>query len=117
MKTLAQIRAANALQCYGRQFGGDQGGEVIKKIPARIRNNGLLASLAFCIEKGGDHLDVARLIAEHLAHDTEGERIAITRNREVVGLVQELAQGDAALLRRATAETLALLNYMKRFAG
>jgi CRISPR/Cas system CMR-associated protein Cmr5 small subunit len=117
MKTLAQIRAAKALQCYGRQFGGEQGGDVIKKLPARIRNDGLLASLAFCMEKGADHLDVARLIAEHLSHQAEGERIAITQSPEVVGLVQELAQGDAALLRRATAEALALLNYMKRFAG
>jgi len=117
MKTLAQIRAANALQCYGREFGGDQGGEVIKKLPARIRNDGLLTSLAFCMEKGNDHLDVARMIAEHLAHQEPNGPNPITRNREVVGLVQELAAGDASLLRRATAEALALLNYMKRFAG
>jgi CRISPR/Cas system CMR-associated protein Cmr5 small subunit len=117
MRTLAQIRAATALQCYGRQFGGDQGGEVIKKLPARIRNDGLLASLAFCMDKEGDHLDVARMIAEHLAHQEPGGLAPITRSHDVVGLVQELAAGDAALLRRATAESLALLNYMKRFAG
>ncbi len=117
MKTLAQIRAANALQCYGREFGGEQGGEVIKKLPARIRNDGLLASLAFCVEKGDDHLEVARLVAEHFAYESQDGRIAITRSREVVGLLQELAQGDGSLLRRATAEALALLNYMKRFAG
>ena len=117
MRTLAQIRAAKALQCYGREFGGEQGGEVIKKLPARIRNDGLLASLAFCIEKRNDHLDVGTMIAEHLAHQEPGGPAPITRSRDVVGLVQELAAGDATLLRRATAEALALLNYMKRFAG
>lgn len=117
MRTLAQIRAARALQCYGRDFGGEQGGEVIKKLPGRIRNDGLLASLAFCLEKAKDHLDVARMIAEHLAHQEPGGPSPITQSQDVVGLVQELATGDAALLRRATAETLALLNYMKRFAG
>lgn len=117
MKTLAQIRAANALPCYGREFGGQQGGEVIKKLPAYIRNDGLLASLAFCVEKGGNHLEVAGLIAKHLAHHEEDGQIAITRSRDPVDLLQELAAGDATLLRRATAETLALLNYMKRFTG
>lgn len=117
MRTLAQIRAAKALQCYGREFGGEQGGEVIKKLPARIRNDGLLASLAFCVEKGDDYLDVARMIAEHLAHQEPDGPAPITRSRDVVGLLQELAAGEAALLRRATAEALALLNYMKRFAG
>jgi hypothetical protein len=113
MRTLAQIRAANALQCYGKKFGG----EVIKKMPARIRNNGLLATMAFCIEKGDEHLDVACIIAGHLAHQEPGGPIPITRSLDVVGLVQELASGDAALLRRATGESLALLNYMRRFAG
>lgn len=117
MKTLAQIRAANALRCHGRQFGGEQGGEVIKKLPARIRNDGLLASLAFCLEKGGDHIDVASLVAEHLAHEAPDGNIAITHHRDLVGLIQELAEGDSSLLRRATAEALALLNFMKRFAG
>ncbi len=117
MKTLAQIRATNALRCYGREFGGEEGGEVIKKLPARIRNDGLLASLAFCLEKGGDHVEVATLVAEHLSHRDPDGNIAITQHRDVVGLIQELANGDAALLRRATAEVIALLNYMKRFAG
>lgn len=117
MKTLAQIRAANALKCYGREFGGQQGGEVIKKLPTRIHSNGLLASLAFCLEKGGDHLEVATLIAEHLAFQAPDGRVAITRHRDLVGLIEELAGADASLLRRATSEALALLNYMKRFAG
>jgi CRISPR/Cas system CMR-associated protein Cmr5 small subunit len=117
MRTLAQIRAAKALKCYGKKFGGKDGGEVIKKLPARIRTDGLLSSLAFCIEKKDSHLEVATMIAEHLAYQDPNGSIGITRHKDVPGLVQELAEGDSSLLRRATAESLALLNYMKRFAG
>jgi len=113
MKTLAQIRADNALKCHGRHFGGQQCGEVIDKLPARICNNGLLAVLAFCLDKGGDHLAVADIIAKHLSHD----EIAITQSQNTLELITELSKGDATLLRRATAESLALLNYMKRFAS
>lgn len=121
MKTLAQIRAQNALRCYGRKFAGKEGGELIKKLPALIRNDGLLAALAFCIEKGDDYLIVASLIANHLAYQGENQRedgrIAITSASDAIGLVQELASGDASKLRRATSEALALLNYMKRFVA
>jgi len=117
MKTLAQIRAMNALACYGQEFGGQQGGEVIKKLPALIQNDGLLAALAFCLEKGGGYLEAANLIAVHLAYRSEQGSIGITSQTEIPCLIQELAEADASLLRRATVEALALLNYMKRFAG
>lgn len=117
MKTLDQIRAANALLCYGKKFGGKEGGEVIKKLPALIRNDGLLAALAFCVEKGGDHREAADMIARHLSYKTQDARVAITKATNAAELLAELAAGDASKLRRATAEALALLNYMKRFAG
>ncbi|MGC8743935.1 MAG: type III-B CRISPR module-associated protein Cmr5 [Verrucomicrobiia bacterium] len=112
MKTLSQIRATNALKCRGAKFRGQSGGEVISKLPALIQCNGLLATLAFCLDKGGGHLEAAKLIADHL----RDENVKITTSENVDELIDELAKGDAALLRRATAETLALLNYMKRFA-
>lgn len=112
MKTLAQIRAQNALKCIGKKFSGQAGGDVVNKLPAFIQNDGLLAMLAFCYDKGGGHKEIADLIAEHLSD----ENIGITKAEDTKALIDELAKGDAALLRRATAETLALLNYMKRFA-
>ncbi|MGB9601184.1 MAG: type III-B CRISPR module-associated protein Cmr5 [Limisphaerales bacterium] len=113
MKTLSQVRATNALKCRGVEYGGQAGGEVISKLPALIQNNGLLATLAFCLDKGGGHLKAAELIVEHLSD----ERVNIAKSKKVDELIDELASGNAALLRRATAEALALLNYMKRFAG
>lgn len=116
MKTLAQIRAQNALVCIGRQFNGAGDGEVIKKMPIRILQDGLLTTLAFCHAKGGGHADAAQILVGHLAHRAENGSIAITTSRSVADLIRELAAGDSHLLRRATAEALELLNYMKRFA-
>ena len=54
MKNLEQIRAANAW-AYARagvNTKGSQGGEVVKKLPALIMSNGLLAAAAFAYAKG-----------------------------------------------------------------
>lgn len=112
MKTLAQIRAQNALKCIGQEFKGQVGGDVVNKIPSMIQNNGLMAALAFCFAKGGGHEKVTNLIAEHLSD----ESIGIVRAGNTEELIEELANGDATLLRRATAEAIAFLNYVKRFA-
>ncbi len=114
MKTLAQVRAYNALKCKHSKLVGQQGGEVISKLPALIQNDGLLATFAFCLDKGEDHKKIVDIIAEHLSD----EHIEITKASDADGLIYELASSeDAALLRRATAETLAFLNYMKRISA
>ncbi|MFV0337760.1 MAG: type III-B CRISPR module-associated protein Cmr5, partial [Chthoniobacterales bacterium] len=55
MKNLAQIRAASALAFAfsnsPAEKRGKDGGEAIKKIPPMIAGNGLLAAIAFSIEK------------------------------------------------------------------
>lgn len=112
MKTLAQIRAQNALRCYGQRFGGAADGEVIKKMPMRIQTDGILATLAFCHAKNEDHRRAAQIIVDHLCY----EGIEVTESDTLLALIAELARKDAQTLRRATAEALALLNYMKRFA-
>lgn len=57
---------------------------------------------------------VARALAEHL--HTANNRITQTQNAD--DLIAELArQNDDSLLRRATAEALAFLNYLKRFVA
>ena len=119
MRNLDQIRAHNALHYLQQQFNGQAGGEVIKKLPAYILNDGLLATLAFGIQKGNDQLEAGNVIARHLASDgiaifqpAQGNA-ANGRN-----LLETLAaQSSDALLRRATAEALAFLNYLKRFVA
>jgi CRISPR/Cas system CMR-associated protein Cmr5 small subunit len=122
MKTLAQIRAANALHSskvpgMGR---GQKGGDAISGFPMLIKTDGLLAAIAFSLEvnkegkpkqEGAHHIVTA--IAKHLS--TEG--IEVCDARTARDLVDELSGDDASKLRRATAEALAYLAYLKRFVA
>ncbi|HPY31644.1 MAG TPA: type III-B CRISPR module-associated protein Cmr5 [Verrucomicrobiota bacterium] len=119
MKTLAQIRATNALKA-SRIPGmglGQKGGNALSGFPMLIKTDGLLAAGAFAVElspKGEPKQAGAKLImdavAEHLAS------VGICKAGKAKDLVEELAHTeDASQLRRATAEALAFLNYLKRF--
>jgi len=127
MKTLSQVRAANALRCRDINTKTKEEGDIINKLPAYIQNNGLIATLAFCMDKSkkkgkesdnkqddkqeNGYAEVANIIIDHL----KTPEINIVNASDLEDLIKKLANGDANLLRRATAETLALLNYMKRF--
>lgn len=121
MKNLSQIRAANALK-HGKKFAGQKDGDVIKGFPMLILTNGLLAVGAMALEKKDDKgarkqqgaHDILCAIADHL----QCLGVAITKAKDADTLINELVSptADAALLRRATAETLAFLSYLKRFA-
>jgi CRISPR/Cas system CMR-associated protein Cmr5 small subunit len=121
MRTLAQIRAANALNASRiKGMGiGQKGGNALSGFPMLIKTDGLLAAGAFAVElsgKGEPKQEGARLImnavAEHLAS------VSICQAKVAKDLVEELARAsDASQLRRATAEALAFLNYLKRFVA
>ncbi len=121
MKTLAQIRAANALDASRiKDMGiGQKGGNALSGFPMLIKTDGLLAAAAFAVElnaKGAPKQEGARLImnavAQHLA------TLGICEAKTARDLVEELARAnDASQLRRATSEALAFLNYLKRFVA
>jgi len=121
MKTLAQIRAANALHA-SRISGmglGQKGGNALSGFPMLIKTSGLLAAAAFSIEvnaKGQSKQEGARLIvnavADHLA------KVGIGTATSAKDLVEELSEAaEASQLRHATAEALAFLSYLKRFVA
>ena len=118
MKNLDQIRAKNALEATtGTTFKGANDGEVVKKIPAMIRQNGILGALAFAKEndvKTG-HADVFRAIVKHMK---ELKRLpdAVAAQGPLDGFIQHLCVADSAVLRATTDEALAYLNYLRRFA-
>lgn len=115
MKNFEQIRAKNALEaCTGRSFKGANDGNVVKKIPAMIRENGFLGALAFAKEVDGksEHADVFRAIIEHLK--TVGKLPG--SKSDLDGFLADLCASDAAVLRAVTAEAMAYLNYLRRFA-
>ncbi|TVR49026.1 MAG: hypothetical protein EA425_13230 [Puniceicoccaceae bacterium] len=117
MKNLDQIRAENALkaaQQKGASIAGKQDGEVIKKIPALILNHGLLATAAYGFSDQGFRA-AFDAIAEHLADSRIGMLPENTSTLD--GLVTHLTRPDSTSeeLRLATAETMAWLNFARRF--
>jgi CRISPR/Cas system CMR-associated protein Cmr5 small subunit len=131
MKTLPQIRAANAIlhrEPVQRALNQPGQGDTLSGFPMLIKTDGLLAALAFAIEpkrndrgqlshKHPAEFTIAEAIAAHLRHNDSEGRIAITTEANPERLVDELARADATKLRRATAEALAFLNYLKRFVA
>lgn len=110
MKTLEQIRAANALKStplIGKNTGG---GDAISGFPALVVSNGLLATFAFSREKGGGLEAICNAIVEHL-----GDRGHLTGVKGTQAAIEYLSSQPSETLRLCTAETLAYLNYLKRF--
>lgn len=141
MKNLEQIRAKNAYDAVEYIGTGSGGGKAVaKKVPAQIVQNGFLGALAFAIESVNADKFVRN--GPGWFHNTkppkdEGEYagcgyantfVAIIRHFENAGLSHGLPCGDlqsflsalclkdADVLRSITAEALAYLNYLRRFA-
>lgn len=118
--TLAQSRAANALNAArieGMGLGQD-GGNALSGFPMLVKTDGALAAFAFAVERkpNGERKQrgaclIVGAIAAHLSS------LGILNAQTADDLVDELARGDSSLLRRATAEALAFLNYLKRFVA
>lgn len=106
-----------------KDYGGKKEGNVVSGFPLLIRTDGLLPSLAYAVEKKEDkqtrkpvpknpgEFQIASALVDHLK--AEGILKKCNKPEE---MVDELANtADACQLRRATAEALAFLNYLKRF--
>lgn len=127
MKNLEQIRAAHALAYWNEPAHrnaneGAEGGEVVAKLPGLILGSGLLATLAFAKHKGGGHEALMTEVTRHLANEhvhampapvgyRPGER-ADTFDPHI----RTLCESTSLILQRATAEALAYIGYLKRFA-
>lgn len=124
LQNLEQIRAKHALSFSNKvaagkvKATGKEGGDAMKKIPAMIMANGLLAAIAFSIEQKKDgsarpgHQAIFDAIAQHLA----SEEILITPGVSTArGLIDHLAEADSHTLKLATSEALEWLGYARRF--
>lgn len=116
MENLEQRRANNALAKAGSCRKRDGEGDCLSGYPGLIINNGLLACLAFSLEKEGQHERVASAIAQHL-HEMNICRRNNGGKPDAAWLIRHLGAGQATAhtLRRATDEALAYLGYLKRF--
>jgi CRISPR/Cas system CMR-associated protein Cmr5 small subunit len=121
MKTLAQIRSTNALTASKKpgMGKGKEGGNAISGFPMLIKTDGLLAAAAFAVEtnkEGKPKQEGARHIITAVAEHLSDNGIGICQASTADDLVNELSRGDAIKLRQATAEALAYLAYLKRYA-
>ena len=107
---IEQIRASNALGEIARKARKANGeGDNLAGYPSLIINNGLIATIAFSIDKGKQHQRIADAIAFHL----NDRHILSASNAE--GLRDSLCRDGAGILQRATREALEFLSYLKRF--
>jgi CRISPR-associated protein Cmr5 len=83
----------------------DEIGRLAKQLPARIMTAGLGHALAFTKEKGGEILvdGLSKWLAKRIPSNGKDD------------LICRIKDGDAAFLRRATDETLAILIWINRF--
>lgn len=119
MRNLEQIRAKHALAFWNNppsDVRGEGGGDVVRGLPALIVNNGLLATLAFAKSKGGGHENLMKEIGHYLSFPAPQGPGVLKSVSNLDGFITELINGNSALLRLATAEALAYLAYLKRFA-
>lgn len=125
MQNYEQIRARNALAAATDKenyvfAGRNDGKAVAKKVPAQIVQNGFLGALAFACEtkqdgtpkNPGNHA-VFRAIIAHLPDVHADFGIG---NVQPIDFLNALARQEADALRAVTAESLAYLNYLRRFA-
>ena len=124
MKNLEQIRARNALRCtQDVTYSGKESGQVAKKVPALIREHGLLGTLAFSLEKKGSRGDFANdgikrvldTVATHLSCKEVNylpEKVS-DAEKWIEFLTEE---ASSMQLREQTAEAMQYLSYFRRFA-
>jgi CRISPR/Cas system CMR-associated protein Cmr5 small subunit len=129
MKNLEQIRAKHALDFWHPAQGqapaarGVNQGDVISKLPSLIVSNGLLQTAAFARSKGGGHEELMLAVFRFLCHQDRAllpqpppPREKETELDTYIRLLTEGEQANSQRLQLATAEALAFLGYLKRFA-
>ena len=113
MRNLDQIRAANALPYCTETFLGKNGGDIVKKVPTMIRENGLLGALAYALEnRGSGYEKTFMAVIKHLSHPS----INKTKAQDLDAFIREMSSENSVRLRDVTAETMSYLNYLRRFA-
>jgi len=117
MQNLEQVRARNALAlAKSGAVAGNDGGEVIKKIPSLILNHGLLATAAFSFSEGNQAWQkVFDAIATHLADQQIAILPGSVRDRQSLMDFLTSKETTSETLKLATAEAMAWIQYARRF--
>jgi CRISPR-associated protein Cmr5 len=112
MKNLEQIRAAAALEPAKALDRS-----AVNKLPAMILNNGLLATIAFChAESSGSNRPQMASALQATARHLAGQKLLESETSDLIAFARDLSGRDSHHLQRATAEALAFIGYLRRFA-
>lgn len=113
-QTQEQKRAAKAWDYVtavrGKNYEGQYGGWA-KRLPALVLTNGLGQTLAFLRAKGKGPGNAPQTLYQHIS-----EWVIDQVGPGTGSLLEWLLKQDSSTYRRATTETLAFLNWLKRFA-
>ncbi|GAB4108395.1 MAG: hypothetical protein Kow001_05400 [Acidobacteriota bacterium] len=118
MRNLDQLRAATAIKFRDKEFGGEEGGNILDGFPALVVNNGLMAALAFCLMKAAKGKEGYKALGEAVVAHLTDKNLNLGLNlksQDLEGLLDFLSNADSDVLRVCTAETLAFLNFLRRF--
>ena len=117
---LDQLRGLNAFamaEDVKRSTGGGQ--MTAKKVATQVRENGFLGALAFALERKKDggfknagHQSVFETIRRHLL---SAKRLS-SECDSTDAMFEKVSEGSADELRAVTDETMAYMNYLRRFA-
>lgn len=123
-KTLDQIRASVAINSKDSVIRSKADSDKSKSFPGMVQINGLLGALAFAIDKQNSrseraYYSIANAIVNHLNAVRKQDPSIMTEEIEnPEGLAKYLANNTTPTqFRRITAESLAFLNYLRRFAS
>ena len=125
MQNLEQIRAKNALHAAAEgPFNGKNGGQIVKKVPTMILENGILPTIAFALEKtdsGNYKNEDTKKVFDHIITHLGDPQIKVLNSIVSLELfLKSMVNGEEATslkLRKITTETMAYLSYFRRFAG
>lgn len=120
-QNLEQYRAMMALESASDIAKGNGGGKMVaKKVATQIRENGFLGALAFASEKTKEndgekfknkaHQSVFEAIRKYLVG------IKLVSAKTTDEMMKKISDGTAIELRIITAEAIAYMNYLRRFA-
>ena len=118
-QNLEQYRAMMALKSASDISKGNGGGKMVaKKVATQIRENGFLGALAFASEKkttkeefkNKAHQSVFEAIRKYLVG------IKLVSAKTTDEMMKDISSGTASELRIITAEAIAYMNYLRRFA-
>jgi len=110
--SLEQQRAANAWECVKNGVDKEYV-NAAKAMPQLIMNSGLMQTLAFMEQKGGQHAAVAAQLRTWMSERFNG----VGRDPGFETLMRALLGADAEKFRLLTAEAFAWLKWLRQFAA